>query len=165
MNKTYKIDSRFYFCLILAVKELIETSNNNNVIEEINLYTSKLAQKYSISENIQCNLSNEYILTLLKCVGNVIYNKDSNRYFARTSDVFQLINIFSAKKNFSKNEPDIPGLLQQNLKKYNHTNKKDIFDYYMEDENFTKKDFPKEIKNLTWFITHNISKKEKKNAI
>ncbi len=164
MNKIYKIDSRFYFCLILGVKELIETSKDRNTTEEINIFCKKLAQKYFISEDINCNLSEERILILLKCVGNVIYNKNSNRYFARTSDVFQLINIFQARKQFFDNEIDIPSLLLQNLKKFNHINKKDIFDYYIDNDNFIKNDFPKEVKNLTWFITHN-ARKEKNHAV
>lgn len=164
MNKIYKIDSRFYFCLILGVKELIETSKDRNITEEINLFSKKLAQKYFISKSIKCNLCKEYISVLLKCVGNVIYNKNSNRYFARTSDVFQLINVFQARKQFFDNEIDIPSLLLQNLKKYNHINKKDIFDYYTDNDNFIKNDFPKEVKNLTWFITHN-ARKEKNHAV
>lgn len=165
MNKIYKIDSRFYFCLILGIKELIETSKDSDITERMNIYSKKIAQKYLISENINCNLSKEHILILLKCVGNVIYNKNSNRYFARTSDVFQLVNIFQARKEFSDKEIDIPSLLLQNLKKYNHINKKDIFDYYTDSDNFIKNDFPKEVKNLTWFITHNAKKLEKNHAV
>ena len=165
MNRIYKIDSRFYFCLILGVRDIIETSTDNDITEQLNNYSKKIAQKYFISESISCNITKERISILLKCVGNVIYNKNSNRYFARTSDVFQLINIFQARKRFSDKETDISSLLLQNLKKYNHINKKDIFDYYTDSDNFIKNDFPKEVKNLTWFITHNAKKLEKNHAV
>lgn len=165
MNKIYKIDARFYFCLILAVKDTMDSSGNDIIIEKINAYISKLAKKNGIDKYIKNYISGERVSVLLKCVGAAIFNRQSTRYFALTEDVYQLINTYSARKLFSEADSDIPKLLSNNLKKFNHDDKKEIFDYYLEEGSFINIDFPKEQRNLKWFVTHNATKKEKADAI
>jgi len=165
MNKIYKIDARFYFCLILGVKDTIESSGNDIIIEKINAYNSKLAKKNGIDKYIRNCISDERVSVLLKCVGAAIFYKNSTRYFALTEDVYQLMNTYSARKLFSDKNSNIPELLSSNLKKFNHYDKKEIFDYYLEEGSFINVDFPKELKNLKWFITHNAARKEKADAI
>ena len=131
----------------------------------MNTYNLKLAKKNGIDKYIKNYLSGERVSVLLKCVGAAIFYKHSTRYFALTEDVYQLINTYSARKLFSDKDNDIPELLSSNLKKFNHYDKKEIFDYYLEEGSFLNVDFPKELKNLKWFITHNASKKVKADAI
>lgn len=150
MKKTYKIDSRFYFLLLLHYQNYFKNINTNEINENI-LKNRKIYGHFIRFD--KSNINMEKTEKLLKCVGAAIFNKNNTRYYARTEDIFDLVTSFDTfKKQVSL--PDLNTILLNNLKIYKNEDKIEPFKPFITDNNFYKSYLKKEKKNIIWFITN-----------
>lgn len=120
-KKYYKISATHYFSILIYLyKTLTDTDMsilNNNAIQIRNLY--------HLNRLELCEINRDYLYKMIKCCGNVIFNKNENNYFGKPSEVFPVILYFHFlfKKNYEKEKilNIMNEFIQQQLEEFSHS--------------------------------------------
>ena len=153
-KKAYRIDTKFYFVLILFIKE--------NIQENFALRTKfflTVAKKGKELEYENYNpINQEKIEKLCRTVGAAIFQKKQDYYYAALDDVFQIIFGYKELKIFANHKSiqikDIKNCLIKNIEENNNLKDVDLFESFFNEEEFDEKLFKHEEQNLFYFMMH-----------
>lgn len=162
MKNCYKIDSTFYFLLLLIYKDQIE-KHNIKIEDEIIKAKIKLNKKYNINKNVVLN--NKRITNLISCVGSVIFKKQKKYYFAKITELLELLSTYNIiTDSVNINFIYLKNLIKNNLQTNNHnTEEQNIFNYLIENNYFQEIKVHSEYKKLFFFISKHKLEGEKSN--
>lgn len=149
MKKTYRIDSHFYFLLIifyLTNKHRKEVFSNMKNIMNSYIQTSSI-QNFADDYDF---LDEKKLAVLLKKVLSVLRRKNKF-YYANLYDVFLMVESFGFAKNLVSG-CTLENILNEELKKY--TFDKRNLSNYIEERNFELFYLKREKRNLRFYLQH-----------
>lgn len=163
MKNNYRIDAKFYFSLTVFYKKIIKDFETENVIEIIKDEGLKEAKRMNIRDYDKWNsISIKRINTLSRTIGSVIFEKNKRNFYGKLDDIFQIIIPYSAMKKYlykKNNNLTVKDALINNMKENDKLMNINIFESLFKDDYFDKAVYPKELKNIRFYIIHNYQKK------
>ncbi|MBO4858702.1 MAG: hypothetical protein J5527_09320 [Treponema sp.] len=164
MKNNYRIDAKFYFSLTVFYKKIIKDFEDENVIEIIKEEGIKEAKRMNIRDYDNWNsISIKRINTLSRTIGSVIFEKNKRSFYGKLDDIFQIIIPYSSMKKYlhkNNNSMTVKDALINNMKENDKLKNIKDFESLFKDDYFDKAVYPKELKNIRFYIIHNYQKKE-----
>lgn len=120
-NKYYKISATHYFSILIYLYKTISEEN----LSALNINAEQIRKDYKLNRLELCEITSDYLLKMIKCCGNVIFNKNEISYFAKPSEIFPVILYFHFlfNKNYEKSKlmDNMAELLHHELEKFSHS--------------------------------------------
>lgn len=123
----YKIDSYLYFTILIFLFGEIEKFS----LERINYDTENFIRRGNFCIKVK-KLDKDYLYKMIKCCGNVCFNKKEKWYFAKSEEIMPIL-LFIRFKYFShqiinyQNINKTKKLLNEQLSIYEHNSEKEKF--------------------------------------
>lgn len=163
-KKYYKIDSDFYFIVLLEMKTIIE--DNEITLKQINSYVKNKSVQLEIIDvyqDLDMQVSLSKINNLLNCVGAALV-QNKKRYYARINDVFPLLialaRFFKYTSFYTSDlQLYLSKILTQNLKEHKNKSKIIRFEKFKYTERYLQI-LNSEKRNVIWFITNHMKQSQ-----
>lgn len=159
MKKTYRIDSRFYFLLIIFYETLTSGQKKEVFSNMKNIMNSyKKASSFKNFADGYDFLDERKLAVLLKKVSFGVLRRQNSFYYANLYDVFLMLESYDFAKNLVSDSVS-ENILNEELKKYNLDKRN--FINYIEERNFELLYLKREKRNLGFYLQH-AEKRERK---
>lgn len=161
-RKYFKISAAYYFTILTYISQ-----NLNGDYEKLNENALYIRTEYKFNKLIPVKISEDYITKMIKCCGNVIFNKKEDFYYAKVEECFPILLYFhfSFSKNFEKEKilECMTNLIYNQLNEYLHLDFTSKFIILNENKAFFSLYEKKSFKSLIHFL--NTYYKTKKRII
>lgn len=151
-NRYFRLSNEVYFTILIAIKSMRKTSDFYKKMN-LNAELHCMHYKYTIRGTI---INDDYLIKMIKCCGNTVFNKKDNKYSVKTQDflpVFLIFKQFIMEKNQDENLKKVSDFLKKEIMDFDHYEYVDSFTI-LRDVNEFKKEYNRIDKGFTHFLVY-----------